>query len=160
MDKPLPAAASASARCVAREALASARVVDLPRQVENRGSQAHWSRRRHKQTRTTSRSWRMFTKKNAAIRVAKVAASALDFTGKKVAVVGGTDGLGRSIARLAAERGAQVTVVGRTFRDAAADRIAFVKADLSLMREAARVGGESSRMLGGGTSEGCGTERR
>jgi hypothetical protein len=39
-------------------------------------------------------------------------------------------------------RGANVTVVGRTFRDDPADRLTFVAADLSSMSEAARVGRE------------------
>lgn len=80
------------------------------------------------------------TKANPAVSYARVAASTLNLAGKRVAVVGGTDGLGRAIARLAAERGADVTVVGRTFRDAGVPRVDFVRADLSLMREAARVG--------------------
>src|SRR6202011_4344731 len=39
-------------------------------------------------------------------------------------------------------RGADVTVVGRTFRDDPAARLTFVAADLSSMREAIRVGRE------------------
>lgn len=68
--------------------------------------------------------------------------ASVDLSGKRVAVVGGTDGLGRAIARLAAEAGAEVTVVGRTFRDDGVPRLRFVKADLSSMREATRVGAE------------------
>ncbi|MFO0618520.1 MAG: SDR family NAD(P)-dependent oxidoreductase [Polyangiaceae bacterium] len=67
-------------------------------------------------------------------------AESLDLTGKNVLVVGGTNGLGRAIARLVAARGAKVTVVGQTFRDADAPNIDFVKADLSRMAEATRVG--------------------
>lgn len=66
----------------------------------------------------------------------------LALSGTRVAVVGGTDGLGRALARLAAEAGAEVTVVGRTFRDEGVPRIRFMKADLSSMREATRVGTE------------------
>lgn len=66
----------------------------------------------------------------------------LTLSGTRVAVVGGTDGLGRALARLAAEAGAEVTVVGRTFRDEGVPRIRFMKADLSSMREATRVGTE------------------
>ena len=69
-------------------------------------------------------------------------AASLDLTGKSLAVVGGTDGLGRAIARLAAARGARVLVVGRTFRDEGTPGISFLKADLSSMREAVRVGRE------------------
>jgi hypothetical protein len=64
----------------------------------------------------------------------------LDLAGKKLAVIGGTNGLGRAIAQQALARGAEVTVVGRTFRDAPAARLTFVPADLSSMSEAARVG--------------------
>jgi len=66
----------------------------------------------------------------------------LDLSAKKVAVIGGTNGLGRAIARQTLARGAEVTVVGRTFRDTPADRLKFVAADLSSMTEAARVGRE------------------
>lgn len=65
---------------------------------------------------------------------------ALSLTGKRVAVIGGTDGLGRAIARAAADRGAEVTVVGRTFRDEGVRGLQFVKADLSSMKEALRLG--------------------
>lgn len=75
-----------------------------------------------------------------SLPVARVDIDALDLAGKRVAVVGGTDGLGRAIARLAAARGADVLVIGRTFRDEGAARTTFARADLSSMREAARVG--------------------
>jgi NAD(P)-dependent dehydrogenase (short-subunit alcohol dehydrogenase family) len=64
----------------------------------------------------------------------------LDLTGKKAAVVGGTDGLGRAIARTLAERGAAVTVVGRTFRDEGVARITFARGDLGSMKESQRIG--------------------
>lgn len=38
-------------------------------------------------------------KRNTAFTWAKTAVDAMDLTGKMVAVVGGTDGLGRAIAR-------------------------------------------------------------
>lgn len=68
--------------------------------------------------------------------------ASLDLSGKRIVVVGGTDGLGRAIARLATEAGAEVTVVGRTFRDGGVPRMSFMKADLSSVREATRVGTE------------------
>jgi NAD(P)-dependent dehydrogenase (short-subunit alcohol dehydrogenase family) len=66
----------------------------------------------------------------------------LDLRSRKLAVIGGTNGLGRAIARQALARGAEVTVVGRTFRDDPAPRLRFVAADLSSMSEAARAGRE------------------
>jgi NAD(P)-dependent dehydrogenase (short-subunit alcohol dehydrogenase family) len=62
----------------------------------------------------------------------------LDLTGRRAAVIGGTGGIGRAISHLLAARGAQVRVVGRTFRDAGTPGIEFQPADLSLMRETAR----------------------
>lgn len=59
--------------------------------------------------------------------------------GMRAVVAGGTGGLGRAIAQWLAARGAEVAVVGQTFRDAGAARLSFVKADLSLMSEARRV---------------------
>ncbi|MFD3719679.1 SDR family NAD(P)-dependent oxidoreductase [Streptomyces sp. NPDC058674] len=66
----------------------------------------------------------------------------LDLASKRVLVVGGTGGLGRAVAQQALALGAEVTVVGRTFRDRASDRLTFVQADLSSMREAVRLGKE------------------
>jgi NAD(P)-dependent dehydrogenase (short-subunit alcohol dehydrogenase family) len=66
----------------------------------------------------------------------------LDLSDKRLAVIGGTGGLGRAIAEHALERGAEVTVVGRTFRGAPSSQLTFVKADLSSMREAVRLGRE------------------
>ncbi|GIJ43451.1 hypothetical protein Val02_03370 [Virgisporangium aliadipatigenens] len=67
-------------------------------------------------------------------------ASRADLTGLNVAVVGGTGGIGRALSRSLAGRGARVLVVGRTFRDAGVPGIEFLRADLELLREAARVG--------------------
>jgi NAD(P)-dependent dehydrogenase (short-subunit alcohol dehydrogenase family) len=78
--------------------------------------------------------------RDVAIRPAPI--DGLDLSGKRLAVIGGTNGLGRAVAQQALAHGAEVTVVGRTFRDAPADRLTFVKADLSSMREAVRLGRE------------------
>jgi NAD(P)-dependent dehydrogenase (short-subunit alcohol dehydrogenase family) len=51
----------------------------------------------------------------------------------------GTGGIGRALSRFMASRGASVVVVGWTFRDSDVPGIEFIKADLSLMREAQRV---------------------
>ncbi|SDZ20571.1 NAD(P)-dependent dehydrogenase, short-chain alcohol dehydrogenase family [Lysobacter sp. yr284] len=69
-------------------------------------------------------------------------AQALDVEGKRVAIIGGTGGIGRALSRHLALLGADVVVVGQTFRDAGVPGIAFIQADLSLMREAKRVAAE------------------
>lgn len=78
-------------------------------------------------------------KKNKSVTWQRADLSTLDLNEWRVAVVGGTGGLGRAISRALASRGARVTVVGQTFRDSDLPRIDFVKADLGLMREAERV---------------------
>lgn len=62
-----------------------------------------------------------------------------DLNGKRIAVVGGTGGIGQALSRKMAAQGAQVNVVGRNFRDAGTPGIQFVHADLSLMSDAERV---------------------
>jgi len=52
-------------------------------------------------------------------------------TGLKVAVIGGTNGIGQGISRELASKGAEVTAVGRTFRDQNIKNISFVEADFS-----------------------------
>jgi NAD(P)-dependent dehydrogenase (short-subunit alcohol dehydrogenase family) len=82
----------------------------------------------------------MFTKPDPSVRYARIPVAALKLAGKSVVIVGGTDGLGRAIAKAAAARGAKVTVAGRTFRDAGVAGIDFVRADLSTVREASALG--------------------
>jgi NAD(P)-dependent dehydrogenase (short-subunit alcohol dehydrogenase family) len=55
-------------------------------------------------------------------------------------IIGGTGGIGRALSRSMASHGSTIIVVARTFRDAGVPGIAFIPADLSLMREAERVG--------------------
>ncbi len=81
-------------------------------------------------------------KKDKNVSWRRVDAASLDLKNLKVAVVGGTGGLGRAFSRSLAARGAHVIVVGQTFRDSGVRGIEFLKADLSLMREAKRVGAE------------------
>ena len=81
-------------------------------------------------------------KTNPAITWTRTETSTLDLHGKNVAVVGGTGGLGRALSRILASRGARVSVIGQTFREAGTPGIDFVKADLSSMTEAARVADE------------------
>ena len=64
----------------------------------------------------------------------------LDLSSKRLLVIGGTNGLGRAIAGLALARGADVTVVGRTLREFPQGQPKFVRADLSLMADALRLG--------------------
>ncbi len=69
----------------------------------------------------------------------RVDAASLNLEGMKVAIIGGTGGIGRAFSRFMASRGASVVVVGQTFRDSDLSGIEFIQADLSLMREAQRV---------------------
>jgi NAD(P)-dependent dehydrogenase (short-subunit alcohol dehydrogenase family) len=73
------------------------------------------------------------------------------FLGKKAIIVGGTGGLGRALGHFLATNGTKVVVVGQTFRDVDTPNIEFVKADLSLLREAKRIAdllpAESSDLL-------------
>lgn len=69
----------------------------------------------------------------------RVEAKNLDLKGMKIAIVGGTGGIGRALSRFMASRGANVLVVGQTFRDSDLSGVEFIKADLSLMHEAQRV---------------------
>lgn len=59
--------------------------------------------------------------------------------GKNVAIIGGTGGIGRALSRYFSLQGANLTVVGQTFRDSDRQGITFIRADLSLMSEASRV---------------------
>jgi NAD(P)-dependent dehydrogenase (short-subunit alcohol dehydrogenase family) len=82
----------------------------------------------------------MLTRRDKNFVWRRVDARSLDLKGMKVAIVGGTGGIGRALSRFMVSRGAAVLVVGQTFRDADVPGIEFIKADLSLMREARRVG--------------------
>lgn len=62
------------------------------------------------------------------------AAGAGQLEGEKVAVVGGTNGVGWALARALAAQGAHVLVVGRTFLDQGVPRLRFLAADLSFMK--------------------------
>jgi NAD(P)-dependent dehydrogenase (short-subunit alcohol dehydrogenase family) len=74
------------------------------------------------------------------VSIRPVSAEQLSAAGHRIGIVGGTGGLGRALALFFAARGAKVTVVGQTFRDEGTPGLDFVKADLSLMAEARRVG--------------------
>ena len=64
------------------------------------------------------------------------------FNGKKVAVIGGTNGIGRALARALVAKGAEVLVVGRTFRDQGLPHLRFIEADLTKMKVASRIARE------------------
>jgi NAD(P)-dependent dehydrogenase (short-subunit alcohol dehydrogenase family) len=81
-------------------------------------------------------------KKDKSITWHHVDPKSLDLRTLKVAVIGGTGGIGRSLARALAKQGAEVLVVGRTFKDKTIPNISFVKADLSRLADARRVAGE------------------
>ncbi|KSA00471.1 uncharacterized protein AC631_03748 [Debaryomyces fabryi] len=66
----------------------------------------------------------------------------IDFKPLNVAVIGGTGGIGRAISRLLALSGANVFVVGQTFRDSDVKGINFIKGDLSSIAEAKRIAKE------------------
>lgn len=51
---------------------------------------------------------------SAGVKLDAKPPSQVDLTGKTVVVVGGTSGTGRALAKKALEKGAQVTVVGRS----------------------------------------------
>jgi NAD(P)-dependent dehydrogenase (short-subunit alcohol dehydrogenase family) len=78
-------------------------------------------------------------KKDPSLSWQHVDAVSLNLQGKKAIVIGGTGGLGRAISQLLVARGADVIVVGQTFRDPNKRGLAFIRADLSLMAEAQRV---------------------
>jgi NAD(P)-dependent dehydrogenase (short-subunit alcohol dehydrogenase family) len=59
-----------------------------------------------------------------------------ELRGRTMAVIGGTNGVGRAIVNEAVSKGAEVWVVGRTFRDRPDPRVHFVAADLSSLRTA------------------------
>jgi len=64
-----------------------------------------------------------------------------DYEGLRVAIFGGTGGLGRAIARSLLHKGAEVTVVGRTLKDPPHSNRSFIPADLSslnISRQVAR----------------------
>ena len=79
-------------------------------------------------------------KRDTTVTWRRIDPASLDLHGMKVAIVGGTGGIGRAFGRFMASRGARVIVVGRTFRDSDVPGLKFIEADLSLMRDAKRVG--------------------
>jgi len=63
-------------------------------------------------------------------------------SGEKVAVIGGTGGIGRALAHALVAKGAEVLVIGRTFRDHDLPRLRFIQADLSSMKNAQKIAQE------------------
>lgn len=65
-----------------------------------------------------------------------------NLTKLNITIVGGTGGLGRAIGQKFAGAGANVTVVGQTFRDSSVKNIKFIKADLSSIEQSRKVAQE------------------
>ena len=84
----------------------------------------------------------MFGVANPAVAIAPLAEPALApaLAGKRVLVVGGTNGIGNALALRAAAAGASVTVAGRTFRDAGKPGLSFQPLDASSMKDCVRLG--------------------
>jgi NAD(P)-dependent dehydrogenase (short-subunit alcohol dehydrogenase family) len=59
-----------------------------------------------------------------------------ELSGTKVAVIGGTNGIGRALAHALVSKGAEVLVVGRTFRDNDLPHLSFIQANLSRLKDA------------------------
>ncbi|MBN2318968.1 MAG: SDR family NAD(P)-dependent oxidoreductase [Acidobacteria bacterium] len=59
--------------------------------------------------------------------------------GLKAAAIGGTNGIGRALVRQLVGKGAEVLVIGRTFRDKGLPGLSFIQADLSKMKEARKI---------------------
>lgn len=78
----------------------------------------------------------------ADIKISLTADSARLYEGKKVAIVGGTNGIGRALGLELAAKGAEVIVIGQTFRDAGTPNLRFIQADLSTADQARRVADE------------------
>ncbi|SCU79267.1 LAME_0A07998g1_1 [Lachancea meyersii CBS 8951] len=82
------------------------------------------------------------TKLNPHLRWKHVAPEHLQLESLRVAVIGGTGGIGQALSRFLNSKGADVTVVGQTYREDSGSAIKFIKANLELMSEAKRVARE------------------
>src|SRR5260370_5667259 len=82
----------------------------------------------------------MLTRRDKNFVWRRVDARSLDLKGMKVAIVGGTGGIGRALCRFLVSRGAAVLAIGQTFLDSDVAGVEVIQADLCLKREATRVG--------------------
>lgn len=111
--------------------------VPITRTIDNRSPQLEVARGAEKNMAKRKTSMNGFA--DLSLKIVPQPVEQVELAGKRVAIVGGTDGIGRALAQLAAARGADVLVVGRTFRDEGHPRIRFMNADLSSMAEARKV---------------------
>ncbi|CEP64972.1 uncharacterized protein LALA0_S15e01530g [Lachancea lanzarotensis] len=82
------------------------------------------------------------TKRNNHLKWRHVPPEQLQLQSLRVAVIGGTGGIGQALSRFLDSKGAEVFVVGQTYRESDTSNIKFIGANLELMSEAQRVAQE------------------
>ncbi|SCU91195.1 LANO_0D11012g1_1 [Lachancea nothofagi CBS 11611] len=85
---------------------------------------------------------RVAAKRNTSLRWRHVPPEKLSLRSLRVLIFGGTGGIGQGLSRFLCSKGADVTVVGQTFREEDISEIKFIEANLELMSEAKRVARE------------------
>ncbi|SCU86816.1 LADA_0E00452g1_1 [Lachancea dasiensis] len=83
--------------------------------------------------------FKVYTKRNTHLKWRHVPPEKLQLKTLRVAIIGGTGGIGQGLSRFLSSKGAEVTVVGRTYRDDDITGINFIEANLELISEAQRV---------------------
>lgn len=72
-------------------------------------------------------------------KLGRLSSNPSDFLGFRVAIFGGTGGLGRAIAESLLEKGAEMTVIGRTLKEPPNPSRSFIEANLSSLTSARKV---------------------